>query len=54
MLITLKQKTSASDKQPKKATELLAILQESEKALLTRKPVVAHSCMRLAITELTA
>ena len=33
-------------------SEISAILQESDKALLAKKPVVAHSCMRLAIREL--
>lgn len=34
-------------------SDIPAILQEADKALLAKKPVVAHSCMRLAITELT-
>jgi len=34
--------------------EISAILHEADKALIAGRPVVAHSGMRLAITELTA
>jgi len=33
-------------------SDILPILQEADKALLANRPVVAHSCLRLAITEL--
>ena len=55
MLTNSKQETSANVVQPQKsqvASEIATILQEADKALLAGKPVVAHSAMRLAITEL--
>lgn len=33
--------------------DILAVLQQADKALLVGKCVIAHSCLRLAITELT-
>ena len=35
-----------------KQQEIATILQEADKALLAKKPALAHSCLRLAITEL--
>lgn len=55
MRTTSKQETSASEDQPKKvqvASDIATILQEADKALLAKKPIVAHSCIRLAITEM--
>ena len=56
MLITSKQTKSENENQPKKfeaASDIVAILQEADNALLANKPVVTHSCIRLAITEAT-
>lgn len=36
------------------ASDISAIVQEADSALLAKKPVVAHSCMRLAIKELSS
>lgn len=32
--------------------DIQRLLQEADEAVLAKKPIVAHSCMRLAITEL--
>ena len=34
-------------------TDILAILQEADKALLVGKHIIAHNCIQLAIAELT-
>ena len=39
--------------QSQEQAKIRPILQEAVKALLVGKPVVTHSCIRLAITELT-
>lgn len=57
MRTTSKQKTSANEDQPKPTQTLVdvpMVLEQADKALLAGKYVVAHSCMRLAITELSS
>ena len=57
MHTTSKQQSSANDEKPVKvqiASDIPVILQEADRALLAGKPVVTHSCLRLAITELMA
>ncbi len=53
MVTESKRELLASVDQPLK-DDILLLLQEAGKALAAKKPVVAHSCMRLAITELSA
>ena len=51
-MMSKKKEISANEEQLKKANEIVEILQEAQKALLEKKPILVHTYMQLAITEL--